>query len=104
MKSDGSFKNNDKIQEFLDKNKSYLDLPKWTRSKNKMIAKYKQWENSELDPIINKARVEAEQAYIINPDLFKPYDKKINVGGYNTSTTVTENNQPLPKRNSSRSK
>ena len=76
LESDGSFKNNDKIQEFLDKNKSYLDLPKWTRSKNKMIAKYKQWENSELDPIINKARVEAEQAYIINPDLFKPYDKK----------------------------
>ena len=57
LESDGSFKNNDKIQEFLDKNKSYLDLPKWTRSKNKMIAKYKQWENSELDPIINKARV-----------------------------------------------
>ena len=97
LESDGSFKNNDKIQEFLDKNKSYLDLPKWTRSKNKMIAKYKQWENNELDPIINKARVEAEQAYIINPDLFKPYDKKINVGGYNTSTTVTETINPYQK-------
>ena len=97
LESDGSFKNNDKIQEFLDKNKSYLDLPKWTRSKNKMIAKYKQWKNSELDPIINKARVEAEQAYIINPDLFKPYDKKINVGGYNTSTTVTETINPYQK-------
>ena len=97
LESDGSFKNNDKIQEFLDKNKSYLDLPKWTRSKNKMIAKYKQWENNELNPIINKARVEAEQAYIINPDLFKPYDKKINVGGYNTSTTVTETINPYQK-------
>ena len=97
LESDGSFKNNDKIEKFLDENKSYLDLPKWTRSKNKMIAKYKQWKNSELDPIINKARVEAEQAYIVNPDLFKPYDKKINVGGYNTSTTVTETINPYQK-------
>ena len=97
LESDGSFMNNDKIEKFLDENKSYLDLPKWTRSKNKMIAKYKQWKNSELDPIINKARVEAEQAYIVNPDLFKPYDKKINVGGYNTSTTVTETINPYQK-------
>ena len=59
LESDGSFKNSGKIEKFLDENKSYLDLPKWTRSKNKMIAKYKQWKNSELDPIINKARVEA---------------------------------------------
>ena len=47
LESDGSFMNNDKIEKFLDENKSYLDLPKWTRSKNKMIAKYKQWKNSE---------------------------------------------------------
>ena len=97
LESDGSFMNNDKIEKFLDENKSYLDLPKWTRSKNKMIAKYKQWKNSELDPIINKARVEAEQAYIVNPDLFKPYDKKIFVGGFNTSTTVTETINPYQK-------
>ena len=55
-----------------------------------MIAKYKQWESSELNPILEKERVKADQAYIINPDLFKPYDKKTNVGGYNTSTTVIE--------------
>lgn len=97
LESDGSFMNSDKIEKFLGENKSYLDLPKWTRSKNKMIAKYKQWKNNELDPIVNKARVEAEQAYIVNPDLFKPYDKKINVGGYNTSTTVTETINPYQK-------
>ena len=97
LESDGSFKNNDKIQKFLDENKSYLDLPGWTRSKNKMIAKYKQWENNELDPMLKKERLKADQAYIINPDLFKPYDKKINVGGYNTSTTVTETIHPYQK-------
>ena len=97
LESDGSFKNSSKIQQFLEENKSYLDLPKWTRSKNKMIAKYKQWENNELNPIINKARVEANQAYIENPDLFKPYDKKIFVGGFNTSTAVTETINPYQK-------
>ena len=70
LESDGSFMNNDKIEKFLDENKSYLDLPKWTRSKNKMIAKYKQWKNSELDPIINKARVEAEPSIYSQPRSF----------------------------------
>ena len=97
LESDGSFKNNDKIQKFLDDNKSYLDLPGWTRSKNKMVSEYKQWKNNELNPIINKARIEANQAYIINPDLFKPYDKKINVGGYNVSTPITETIHPYQK-------
>ena len=97
LESDGSFKNSGKIQEFLDENKSYLDLPKWTRSKNKMIAKYKQWESSELNPMLEKERVKADQAYIINPDLFKPYDKKTNVGGYNASATVTETIYPYQK-------
>ena len=91
---DGSIANSDKLEAFIEANKGRLNIPKWTRSKNKLVSKYRNWVNEELNPIMQKEETLAAEKFLTNDKLFEPIVTKKTVGGYNTSYTYEETTNP----------
>lgn len=94
FESDGSIANSDKLEAFIEANKGRLNVPKWTRSKNKLVSKYKKWVNEELNPIMQREETLAAEKFLTNDKLFEPIVTKKTVGGYNTSYTYEETTNP----------
>ena len=94
FESDGSIANSDKLEGFIEANKGTIDIPSWTRSKNKLVGEYKNWLNTEYSPMLKKAEFVATEEYLTNDDLFKPVTKTKTAAGYNVSYTYEETVQP----------
>jgi hypothetical protein len=94
FESDGSIANSDKLEGFIDANKGNINVPKWTRSKNKLVGQYKNWLNTEYNPMLKKAEFSASEQYLTNDDLFKPVTKTKTAAGYNVGYTYEETVQP----------
>jgi hypothetical protein len=94
FESDGSIINSDRLERFIEANKGIIDVPSWTRSKNKLVGEYKNWLNTEYNPMLKKAEFVATEAYLTNDDLFKPITKTKTAAGYNVSYTYEETVQP----------
>ena len=94
FESDGSISNSDKLESFIEANKGTIDIPSWTRSKNRLVGEYKNWLNTEYNPMLKKAEFVATEEYLTNDDLFKPVTKTKTAAGYNVSYTYEETVQP----------
>ena len=94
FESDGSIANSDKLESFIEANKGNIDIPSWTRSKNNLVGEYKNWLNTEYNPMLKKAEFFASEQYLTNDDLFKPITKTKTAAGYNVGYTYEETVQP----------
>jgi len=63
------------INDFIESNKENLDIPGWTREKNKLAVSYAQFKKQNLDPVVRKTEVLASEKFLANEDLFKPIEK-----------------------------
>ena len=97
FESDGSISNSDKLESFIEANKGTIDIPSWTRSKNRLVGEYKNWLNTEYNPMLKKAEFVATEEYLTNDDLFKPVTKTKTASGYNVSYTYEETVQPYQR-------
>ena len=79
LKKQYTERNSKIIDEFIDSNKENLNIPGWTREKNKLAIDYAQFKKQNLDPFVRKEEVLASEKFLSNKDLFKEREEYVNL-------------------------
>ena len=74
-------RNSSIINNFIEDNKEYLDIPGWTKEKTKQEVNYNIWKKDNFNPVLAKQEDQLSEEFLTNKDLFRSTKKYVNVKG-----------------------